>query len=301
MEAPHYRKVELQSTPDLSYLYANTVSAAREKLDLHFPPAANDDSDPMKERVQQLVNDFITRTFTAAIPSISINGIDTSTFSLTSGNATPLESLLSAKESVEYEPYDTALAARLTSLYAQLESLTTTVAQMRRDAPLKATRNYEEALRAALQDDDEEDEDLDTYDYNFDEIPDNEIPDEKQRVKQDPLEQGPNSNIDPPLDNISDHNYTCGIKNINTIRNIRRKHPDWLLNMPARTALEEERWRNGDMRETYSRAVQTLFGLKGEGGGADGNEEDVQKGAALATTVGRVERARRAVDVIEKM
>lgn len=58
MEAPHYRKIELQSTADLSYLHVNTVSAAREKLDLHFPPSANNGagSDPMKERVRDLVD-----------------------------------------------------------------------------------------------------------------------------------------------------------------------------------------------------------------------------------------------------
>lgn len=58
MEGPHYRKVELQSPADLSYLHVNTVSFAREKLDLHFPPSANNDSesDPMKERVRDLVD-----------------------------------------------------------------------------------------------------------------------------------------------------------------------------------------------------------------------------------------------------
>jgi kinetochor protein Mis14/NSL1 len=58
MQAPHHRKVELQSTADLAYLHRNTVALAREKLDLHFPPSANaSSSDPMKERVRELVDD----------------------------------------------------------------------------------------------------------------------------------------------------------------------------------------------------------------------------------------------------
>jgi kinetochor protein Mis14/NSL1 len=60
MQADHYRKVELQSSADLNYLYTNTVALSRQKLDLHFPPSANGDPnnpDPMKERVKELVDE----------------------------------------------------------------------------------------------------------------------------------------------------------------------------------------------------------------------------------------------------
>jgi hypothetical protein len=59
MAAPHYRKVELQSPADFTYLYANTVALSRRKLDLYFPPSAtdNDTPDPMRERVRELVDD----------------------------------------------------------------------------------------------------------------------------------------------------------------------------------------------------------------------------------------------------
>ena len=60
MQGPHHRKIELQSAADLSYLYANTVALSRQKLDLHFPPSASNDSqkpDPMKERVKELVDE----------------------------------------------------------------------------------------------------------------------------------------------------------------------------------------------------------------------------------------------------
>ncbi|KAF4254726.1 hypothetical protein CNMCM8714_004840 [Aspergillus fumigatus] len=57
MSVPHYRKIELQSPADFTYLYANTVALSRQKLDLHLPPSANtsDGPDPMRERVKELV------------------------------------------------------------------------------------------------------------------------------------------------------------------------------------------------------------------------------------------------------
>jgi hypothetical protein len=59
MAAPHYRKVELQSPADFTYLYANTVAFSRQKLDLHLPPSAsnNETPDPMRERVRELVDE----------------------------------------------------------------------------------------------------------------------------------------------------------------------------------------------------------------------------------------------------
>lgn len=59
MAAQHYRKIELQSPADFTYLYGNTVALSRQKLDLSLPPSAtNDDTpDPMRERVQELVDD----------------------------------------------------------------------------------------------------------------------------------------------------------------------------------------------------------------------------------------------------
>lgn len=59
MGAQGYRKIELQSPADFTYLYTNAVAVSRQKLDLNFPPLATDDDtpDPMRERVQELVNE----------------------------------------------------------------------------------------------------------------------------------------------------------------------------------------------------------------------------------------------------
>ncbi|EEQ30626.1 conserved hypothetical protein [Microsporum canis CBS 113480] len=283
MQEPHHRKIELQSTADLSYLYTNALTVAREKIDLHFPPSANDDSDPMKER-------FINKTFTSAIPSISINGIDTTASTSTKQSsakdeqAINLESLLTARESIEYEPFDTDLATRLTSLYAQLESLTTTVAQMRRDAPLKAAKAYEDALNnALLNDDEDEDEDMLDYEGYGDEnnVKHNDT-DQEQRRKDEQR------------------------KDMDRIQNLLRKHPEWLLQPPEATSQEQERWRDGEMSDVYARSLETLFRLQGEGSGI-GYEDEEEDGssysgsAPLARTVGKVERARLATGVVEKM
>lgn len=59
MSAQGYRKIELQSPADFTYLYTNAVALSRQKLDLNFPPLATDDDtpDPMRERVQELVTE----------------------------------------------------------------------------------------------------------------------------------------------------------------------------------------------------------------------------------------------------
>lgn len=63
MPTPDYpRKIELQSPADFTYLFANVTNTAREKLDLHLPLSANnnDTPDPMRERVQELVDEVCT-------------------------------------------------------------------------------------------------------------------------------------------------------------------------------------------------------------------------------------------------
>jgi len=122
----HHRKIELQSHADLTYLQQNLAKAAREKLDLHFPPihsttksaaapatiisldgtsshppaeqpnhtnpesnttTTDEDEDPLRTRVRHLIDQFLQKTHTAAQPSISVNGIDAS--SLTSSSPLP--------------------------------------------------------------------------------------------------------------------------------------------------------------------------------------------------------------------
>ncbi|EAS36596.3 kinetochor protein Mis14/NSL1 [Coccidioides immitis RS] len=270
MQAPHHRKIELQSTADLAYLYTNALNLSRQKLDLHFPPSANNDSDdPMKARVRGLVDEFIAKTFTSAIPSISINGLDTSA---AGKKGIELADLLSMREQVEYEPYDSQLAARVTSLYAQLESLTTTVAQMRRDAPVKAAKKYAKMLRDALEEDDKQvagdGADADYKLYGGEDL------DSKDAASLDWAQ-------------------------------IQQHRPEWILDVPFGSQRERERWCDGEIGEVYADGLKTLVRLQGEAtlGKDDSDSEDGNghSSKGLAATVGKVERARQAAEVVEKM
>ncbi|KAF4281010.1 hypothetical protein KXW98_002264 [Aspergillus fumigatus] len=287
MSVPHYRKIELQSPADFTYLYANTVALSRQKLDLHLPPSANtsDGPDPMRERVKELVDQYINETFTTASASISINGLDSSSsqFPFPAAFTQPTET-------IEYEPYDTELAARVTSLYAQLESLTTTVAQLRRDAPARAAKAYAEQLRKAIEEDEEdmyEDEDVDgEAGYGI------------ENGNQDADGEGEE---DVPMPDADARNTTTQ----NGTRRLRRrpsksKSARWNLQIPLGSDHEAERWRSGEMAEVYDDALRTLLRLQGEA--VPGEQvESGPDGNALSSTLGKAERASRAAEVVEKM
>lgn len=309
--AAHYRKIELQSPADFTYLYANTVALSRQKLDLHLPPSATEDDapDPMRERVRELVDEvscpvqentrswllqlreeplnlysptittaytytiekpktntptqYIHKTFTTASSSIIINGLESGSPQF------PFPAAFTAPETVEYEAYDSELASRVSALYAQLESLTTTVAQLRREAPRKAAKDYAAQLAAAISEEEHADEDAD-----------GDVNEEEAESRMDVDAEGGKSGLDG--------------------RRRRRKgdDPAWKLQIPFGTEEETERWQSGDMADVYEDALRTLQRLQGE------DDTDSDAGAewnALATTVGKAERAERAADVVEKM
>ncbi|EAW21571.1 uncharacterized protein NFIA_067380 [Aspergillus fischeri NRRL 181] len=285
MSVPHYRKIELQSPADFTYLYANTVALSRQKLDLHLPPSANtsDGPDPMRERVKELVDQYINQTFTTASASISINGLDSSSsqFPFPAAFTQPTET-------IEYEPYDTELAARVTSLYAQLESLTTTVAQLRRDAPARAAKAYAEQLRKAIAEDEEnmdEDEDVDGEAGNEDENEDADGEGEE----------------DVPMPDADARNTTTQNGSHRLRRRLSKsKSARWNLQIPLVSDHEAERWRSGEMAEVYDDALRTLLRLQGEA--VPGEQvESGPDGTALSSTLGKAERAARAAEVVEKM
>ncbi|KAK4548811.1 hypothetical protein LTR36_008584 [Oleoguttula mirabilis] len=150
-----HRKVELQSPADLTYLIANVSRAAREKLDKHLPPdAVPEGEDAMRQRVEQLVEDYIRNTFTAAKDSMSINGMDSREMEA---------ELAKAQEGEEIEPFDTKLAQRIQNLSAQIEQRTLDLANLRRKAPAETSQRFQDSFTkqsaeydARLQKDEEE-------------------------------------------------------------------------------------------------------------------------------------------------
>ncbi|KAL2000735.1 hypothetical protein VTN02DRAFT_2689 [Thermoascus thermophilus] len=200
-------------------------------------------------------------------------------------------------ETVEYEPYDTALAARVTSLYAQLESLTTTVAQLRRDAPKRAARGYADALRRALDEDDAL------------------LPDDEDEVDGDVGMTDADADADAEQQPKMEEDHHDHHRQRQRHRRPEKPlNPAWKLSLGPLSTGESERWASGEMGEVYNDALRTLLRLQGTAeddddgeSGRRGDSVSEEGGAggggvkALATTVGKAERAARAAEVVEKM
>jgi kinetochor protein Mis14/NSL1 len=222
-------------------------------------------------------NQYITRTFTTASSSISINGLDSSS------PAFPFPAAFTAPETVEYEPFDSELASRVSTLYAQLESLTTTVAQLRREAPRKAAKAYAAQLAGLIEEESKE-EDETTMD--------------EDKETQGQTAQDANADADAMDVDVDAESASTSTKRRRPRRT--RPNPAWTLDIPLGTDEEAERWRNGDMAEVYENALRTLQRLQGEGDTEVGKQAG-SEGNALATTVGKAERAGRAAEVVESM
>jgi kinetochor protein Mis14/NSL1 len=148
--AEHQRKIDLQSPNDLKYLIENIRTAAQQIIDLHLPPsAAQGEDDAFRSKVDELVQQYINRTLTLALPSISINGLDASP-SILKPASEKKDSEIDPNDP-SYEPYDARLAKRLRDLYASLEEETTRVAVLRREAPQKAAQAYLQALQKEIE------------------------------------------------------------------------------------------------------------------------------------------------------
>ena len=142
----HQRKIELQSHNDLTYIQNTILTAAHQKIDLHLPPsAAQGTEDDFRNNVTALVEQYVHDTLNMALPSLSINGLDTTPSSLTPST----DSL--DPESSHYEAYDTRLAQRLRELYATLEAETTKIAGLRREAPKRAADEFIVALNQEIE------------------------------------------------------------------------------------------------------------------------------------------------------
>lgn len=210
-----------------------------------------------------------------AASSISINGIEASHPQF------PFPASFTAPETVEYEPFDSELASRVSALYAQLESLTTSVAQLRRDAPRQAAKAYAKQLTQLIEDEGvDEEEDIV----------------EREHAQED---KGEEMDVDVDGANGSGSGSTKDGERVSVndpLGRRKRPAPKWDLQIPLGTDEEAERWRSGDMADVYESALRTLQRLQGEASVEEGSE-----GNALATTVGKAERAGRAADVVEHM
>lgn len=196
----------------------------------------------------------------------------------------------------------------MTSLYAQLESLTTTVAQLRRDAPGRAAREYAAELGRVIEEEDREVRDDDEDENDDDDDQEGGEGDVKmQEADANPDEAGAQAGTASEAEAqaksgeaAADTNTETGTSTTKRGRipsSKRKESAQWKLDIPLGTEQEAERWRNGEIAEAYEDTLRTLLRLQGE---AVPGDNDDRSDDALASTVGKAERAVRAVEFVEK-
>ncbi|CZT08364.1 uncharacterized protein RCO7_08240 [Rhynchosporium graminicola] len=146
--AEFQRKIELQSRDDLQYLVSNVRRAANEKIDKDWPPIEGEDK--MRERVEELVNEYINNVFLTSSDNITINGMNPSPDLLSSILSSSTHSPI--LEIQEHEPFNTKLFERAKDLARQEEDLIEEIAALRRKVPSavaeKVKREYKEGVEA---------------------------------------------------------------------------------------------------------------------------------------------------------
>ncbi|KAI2775255.1 hypothetical protein F4815DRAFT_396336 [Daldinia loculata] len=150
-----HRKIELQAPDDLAYLLANVRRAATARLDEAFPPVdgasgAAADGDELRTRIEELVNEYITKTFTLAGPNLSINGMPVDAAHYLSGSSSDPQQ----PEEV-YEPFDARKRARLEELTREEEDLLRDIAALKKSVPHAAAASWAEAARRSVADDEQ--------------------------------------------------------------------------------------------------------------------------------------------------
>ncbi|ESZ90348.1 hypothetical protein SBOR_9267 [Sclerotinia borealis F-4128] len=127
--AEQQRKIELQSPDDLQYLVVNVKRVAKEMIDRDLPPIEGEDA--MRTLVEEIVSEYIQKTFNTASPSISINGMSPPRKLL---DQTHTEKDI-IEEREEHEPFDGQLWEKAKALAIREEELVEQVAALRRNVP----------------------------------------------------------------------------------------------------------------------------------------------------------------------
>jgi hypothetical protein len=122
----HHRRIALDSPHDLAHISLLLRTSAFQKLTSHLPP-----SDPLRARVEPVVDDYITSLLALARHSISINGQP----------AAEVE-----KDEDEFEPFDPALQAKVQKVHEEIERRTLMLGELRRDVPEQMEREWRERL-----------------------------------------------------------------------------------------------------------------------------------------------------------
>ncbi|KAK4192178.1 hypothetical protein QBC35DRAFT_484506 [Podospora australis] len=167
MDEAAQRHIELQSPEDLLYLINNVRRAAADSINAAFPPVLNDDGtaappeeDELRNQIEKLVNDYITKTFTLALPNLTINGLTIPDPASYLDSLDPASSPLTTspgkkpKERIEYEPFDGRKRDKIEQLVSEEEDLLRSIAQLKRKVPKITATKWAEATKQEIESDD---------------------------------------------------------------------------------------------------------------------------------------------------
>ncbi|KAK4124484.1 hypothetical protein N657DRAFT_644722 [Parathielavia appendiculata] len=163
MDPAAHRRIELQSPEDLTYLVDNVRRAAADSINTAFPPVDNlpdGQEDELRNRIEQLVNDYILKTFTLAAPNLTINGLPLSNPAAlltpsSSNDRDPATQQRQPRVHYEYEPFDPRKRDRIEQLISEEEDLLRSIALLKRRAPQATAARWSDATRAGIDADEE--------------------------------------------------------------------------------------------------------------------------------------------------
>lgn len=134
MDSSHSQSSDLHSklqlvAEDVRFLKQQFKDAAEAKIDVNLDC---DKNDPVRKRVDEIVQQFISDTFEMSKHAMIIDGEEM--------GDKDLSVVLERDDDVE--PFDLALNDRLRQLYAQVDEKTLEVTQLRRTVPFEAIQVY---------------------------------------------------------------------------------------------------------------------------------------------------------------
>ncbi|KAK4218413.1 putative kinetochore protein [Rhypophila decipiens] len=157
-----HRRIELQAPEDFSYLINNVRRAAADSINAAFPPVpdGHDDGheDELRVRIEQMVDEYITKTFTYAAPNISINGLPVDPTRFLPSNRNSSSSLMKNEQIIlepeeQYEPFDARKRQRVEELAREEEDLLRSIASLKQRVPAITAQNWAKATKEAIVED----------------------------------------------------------------------------------------------------------------------------------------------------
>ncbi|EGV65756.1 hypothetical protein PSN45_003456 [Yamadazyma tenuis] len=134
----NHQKLQL-TKQELRFIYNQVLNHVLAKLDLHLPTPNND---PMKNKVTNLLHDYLKEVFEMAKHAMVVDGLDMST-----RGAASISDVLSLKPKEKTEPFDFELNSKLREILQSVEQETIEVTQLRKKIPQKIDAKYSNVVQ----------------------------------------------------------------------------------------------------------------------------------------------------------